>query len=113
MEYNNVDELFAAIRNPQYPYIAIIHISAKVMSVDDDGDVIFGNGTSAYEAVWSAVGKAMYGGRLRDRWFAMVGCLDSEGHLIEPTPMEQDALDVLTEKGMCLVWYAHADSVLD
>ena len=113
MEYNNINEFCAAIWNPQHPYIATIHTSAKITLSDDDGDVTFGSGASAYEAVWSAVGKAMYGGRLRERWVATVYCLDSDGHLIEPTPMGQNALDVLTEKGMCLVWYAHADGSLD
>lgn len=108
----DVDKLFVKLNQAHLPYMATVCRSTQSLRADGIGSV--GNGADAYEAVWAAFGDALLAGHVtKDGWIAVVCCFGQDGNLVDPAPIDQQAMDVLTKDGMHTIFYVHADGTMD
>lgn len=105
----NIDKIFGKLNHAQRPYMAAVGTSIQSLC-DTNGIADAGNGTDAYEAVWAAFGDALLAGHVtKAGWVAVVARFGPDGYLVDPVPIGQKAMDVLTTDGLKEVLYAHAD----
>lgn len=94
------------------PCVAVIATSAQALSIGDY--VATGTGATSYEAAWMAVGNALLatGGR-KQTWAVRIYQMDADGHFIQPAPLSQQEMAVLSDKGVHMVEYAYAGNATD
>ena len=107
----NIDirKLTEAAKHPHHPYVAALTASGHALMGKFISVV---SGSSAYDAIWNILGMIrllMPYDTEPSGWEAVICRCEPDGSLSEPVPANQQELDVLTEFGMSMILYVHAD----